>query len=192
MLRNVHHRQPTMILLVSFPIRKENVWTEFTNFACNHVLQNGMFFRIENRTKVIFQGVSPTFFRFPCNFSGRVHVARDCWNVVCAMAKNHSISSMFHRTLLDSLLSPHFSTAFPTLASGSSTSLAGIPVDKSMHLCNHGYALGDALDSPLSQIWRSPGQLGQARSLHRNRHTLKMAHACQMAGRSAILTCPAL
>ena len=33
---------------------------------------------------------------------------------------------------------------------------------------------------------------GQARCLHRNRPTLKMAHGCQMTGRAAFLTCPAL
>ena len=60
-------------------------------------------------------------------------MARDCWIVVCAIAQNHSISSMFHRTLLDSLLSPHFSTSFPALARGSSTSLAGKSVDESIH-----------------------------------------------------------
>ena len=36
--------------------------------------------------------------------------------------KNHSISSMFHCTLLDPQLSPHFSTSFPPLALGASPS----------------------------------------------------------------------
>ena len=42
---------------------------------------------------------------------------------------------------------------FATLAPGSSSSLAGIP-------CKHGHALADGVDNPLSQIWRSPSQMG--------------------------------
>ena len=60
------------------------------------------------------------------NFSRRVHVAQDdrgiLLNAVCVFLESHSISSRFHRTLLDPQLSPHFSTTFPTLAPGSSTS----------------------------------------------------------------------
>ena len=40
------------------------------------------------------------------------------------MRESHSISSMFHRTLLDPQLSPHFSTPFSTFAPGLSTSLS--------------------------------------------------------------------
>ena len=59
----------------------------------------------------------------------RVHMAQvlepssgqDLWIEVFVSLKSHSISSMFHCTLLDPQLSPHFSTPFPTLAPGSST-----------------------------------------------------------------------
>ena len=54
------------------------------------------------------------------NFA-RVHVAQDIWIVVLASRKRHSISSIFHCTLLDPQLSPHFSRPFPTLALGSTT-----------------------------------------------------------------------
>ena len=58
----------------------------------------------------------------------RVHVVQvlepssgqDRWIVVLASLESHSISSMFHCTLLHPQLSPHFSTPFPTLAPGSS------------------------------------------------------------------------
>ena len=59
------------------------------------------------------------------NFSRRVHVPQDrgiLLNAVCVFLENHSIPSMFHSILLDPQLSPHFSTRFPTLAPGSSTS----------------------------------------------------------------------
>ena len=162
MLRYVHHRRPTMILLVSFPIRRD--------FSCGPVVfginncffcSQGLTLRIslviiffEERTKVIFQGISPTCIcRFPCNFSGRVHVASDCWIVVCATATNHSISSILHRTLLDSLLSPHFSTPFPTLARGSSTTLAGIPVGESIATLQARLCFGRwAGQSPLTNL----------------------------------------
>ena len=45
---------------------------------------------------------------------------QDLWTVVLSSHKKViSISSMFHRSLLDTQLSPHFSTPFPTLALGS-------------------------------------------------------------------------
>ena len=54
------------------------------------------------------------------HFFRRVHVAQDdrgiLLDTVCVFL------SMFHRTLLDIQLSSHFSTSFPTLALGSSTS----------------------------------------------------------------------
>ena len=45
-----------------------------------------------------------------------------CLRIVLVLAsrKSHFISSMFHRTLLDPQLSPHFSTPSPALAPGSS------------------------------------------------------------------------
>ena len=63
-------------------------------------------------------------------FFARVHVAQvlesssgqDRWIVVLASRRSHSISSMFHLTLLDPQLSPHLSTPFLALATGSSTS----------------------------------------------------------------------
>ena len=71
-------------------------------------------------------------------FSRRVHVAQDrgiLLHAVCVLLKNHSISSVFHRALLDPQLSSPFSTSFPTRAPGSSTSLslAVIPVVESIH-----------------------------------------------------------
>ena len=60
------------------------------------------------------------------NFARRVHVPQDdrgiLLNTVCVFPKSHSVSSMMHRTMLDPLLSSHFSTSFPTLAQGSYTS----------------------------------------------------------------------
>ena len=41
-------------------------------------------------------------------------------SAVCVFLKSHSISSMFHRTLLDPQLSSHFSTSFRTPAPDSS------------------------------------------------------------------------
>ena len=105
-----------------------------------------IFFRVKERTTVFFQGLSltsnsdslvsdgdvnstPHRASVTChtrNFSRRVHVVQDdrgiLLDAVCVFLESHSISSRFHRTLLDSQLSPHFSTTFPTLAPGSSTS----------------------------------------------------------------------
>ena len=68
------------------------------------------------------------------NFSSRVHVAQEHRGSVrlrtgsldssSCEPESHSISSMFHRILLDPQLSPHFYTPFPSLALGLSTSLS--------------------------------------------------------------------
>ena len=110
-----------------------------------------IFFRVVERTTVIFQGVSLTgnsdsFVRdgrckqyaapracITCHtrsFSSRAHVAQDDRGVllVCSLytcvLESHSISFMFHRTLLDPQLPSRFSTYFPSFAPGSSASLS--------------------------------------------------------------------
>ena len=68
--------------------------------------------------------------------------------------KSHSISSMFHRTLLDPQLSPHFSTPFLHLH------LVRLPllrcdIPRCVHplpLCKEGYALADWLNNPSHTI----------------------------------------
>ena len=67
---------------------------------------------------------------------------QDRWMVVLASMQSHSISSMFHRTLLDPQLSPHFSTPFPTLALGLSTSPSLLSFDVSTATLHGGLCFG--------------------------------------------------
>ena len=85
---------------------------------------------------ILFNLVDAT--RLARKFSLCVHVVQDdrgiLLNAVCVFLKNHSISSMFHRTLLDPQMSPHFFHVLSYTCTGFVyLSFAGIPVDDSIH-----------------------------------------------------------
>ena len=88
------------------------------------------------------------------NFSRHVDVAQDVrgllFDAVCVFREGHSISSMFHRTLLDPQFSSPFSTTFSTFVH---LSLVVILVDESIQCApaREGYALADWLGGLFSQ-----------------------------------------
>ena len=166
------------------------LWTQFRDFACNHVRQNGMFFRVEERTKVIFQGVSPTYIcRFPLQFFGSC--ARGSRLLDCSLCDCSKSFHLIH-------VSPHFARF--TVVSAllhliSCTCTWFVYLSSSIHC----HSASTVMLWPMR--WTIPSHKFGARRLNwgsklvfhnRNRHTLKMTHGCQMAGRAAILTYPAL